>query len=76
VLRGLFGKFNPSRGDIVFSRAGELRGLMVNSSDCLTIHSFAATTSFSFNENLRNLHTGGMLSQLFGYVFELPERLH
>ena len=24
VLRGLFGKFNPSRGDLVFSKTGEL----------------------------------------------------
>jgi hypothetical protein len=25
-LKGLFGKFNPSRSDLVFSRTGELLG--------------------------------------------------
>ena len=42
LLKGLFGKFNPSRGDLVFSRAGELLGIMVNNTYCLMIHDFAA----------------------------------
>ena len=75
LLRGLFGKFNPSRGDLVFSRTGELLGLMVNNTYCLTIHHFAAAANFPFNEDLRGQHTGGTLAQLFGYVFELPGRL-
>ena len=41
LLKGLFGKFNPSRGDLVFSRAGELLGIMVNNTYCLTIRNFA-----------------------------------
>ena len=75
LLRGLFGKFNPSRGDLVFSRTGELLGLMVNNTYCLTIHHFTSAASFPFNVDLRGRHTGGTLSQLFGYVFELPGRL-
>jgi len=35
LLKGLFGKFNPSRGDLVFSRTGELLGIMVNNIYCL-----------------------------------------
>ena len=34
LLRGLFGKFNPSRGDLVFSRTGDLLGVMVNGTYC------------------------------------------
>ena len=34
LLKGLFGKFNPSRGDLVFSRTGELLGIMANSTYC------------------------------------------
>ena len=28
VVRGLFGKFNPSHGDLVFNKSGELLGVM------------------------------------------------
>src|SRR5208282_562617 len=41
LLKGLFGKFNPSRGDLVFSRNGELLGVMANSTYCLMLHKFA-----------------------------------
>ncbi|HTQ50074.1 MAG TPA: hypothetical protein VMJ12_05135 [Candidatus Acidoferrales bacterium] len=75
LLKGLFGKFNPSRGDLVFSRAGELLGIMVNNTYCLTIHHFAPAATFAFGQDLRNRHTGDTLSQLYGYVFQLPLRL-
>ena len=39
-LKGLFGKFNPSRGDLVFSKTGELLGVMANNTYCTMIHSF------------------------------------
>jgi len=75
LLKGLFGKFNPSRGDLVFSRTGELLGIMVNDTYCLTIRGFAPGATFAFGQNLHNQHTGGTLSQLYGYVFQLPLRL-
>jgi len=75
LLKGLFGKFNPSRGDLVFSRTGELLGIMVNGSYCLTIHTFATTDTIPFDEDLRKRPTGGMLAELYGYVFNMPPRL-
>jgi hypothetical protein len=75
LLKGLFGKFNPSRGDLVFSRTGELLGIMVNNTYCLTIRAFAPAATFAFGKDLRNQHTGGTLSQLYAYVFQLPLRL-
>jgi hypothetical protein len=75
LLRGLFGHFNPSRGDLVFSRTGELLGIMVNNTYCLMIRNFAAAATFPFNQNLSSQHTGGMLSQLYDYLFQLPSRL-
>jgi hypothetical protein len=75
LLKGLFGKFNPSRGDLVFSRTGELLGIMVNSVYCLSIHDFATAATIPFNEDLRNRHTGGMLTELYGRIFQLPLRL-
>ena len=53
LLKGLFGKFNPSRGDLVFSRTGELLGIMVNDTYCLTIRNFAAAATFPFDQDLQ-----------------------
>jgi hypothetical protein len=46
VLKGMFGKFNPSRGDLVFSRTGEILGIMANDTYCLVIRKFSATSTF------------------------------
>jgi hypothetical protein len=37
--------------------------------------SFAAAAPLSFNEDLHSRHTGGTLSKLYDYVFQLPLRL-
>jgi hypothetical protein len=76
LLKGiLVGKFNPSRGDLVFSRTGELLGVMVNNTYCLNIRDFAAAATFQFNEDLRGRHTGATLARLYNFVFQLPLRL-
>ena len=75
LLKGLFGKFNPSSGDLVFSRTGELLGIMANGTYCLVLHDFSADVSFPFGRDLRARHTGDELSQLYSYVFNLPARL-
>ena len=75
LLKGLFGKFNPSRGDLVFSRTGELLGIMVNNTYCLTLHGFAAAATFAFDQDLRSRHTGGTLAQLYDGIFQMPQRL-
>jgi hypothetical protein len=75
LLKGLFGKFNPSRGDLVFSRTGELLGIMANSTYCLVLHDFMATATFQFGPDVRAQHTGDALSRLYSYIFNLPLRL-
>ena len=75
LLKGLFGKFNPSRGDLVFSRTGELLGIMANSTYCLVLQDFTATATFQFGPDVRAQHTGNTLSRLYSYVFNLPLRL-
>jgi hypothetical protein len=75
LLKGLFGKFNPSRGDLVFSRTGELLGIMANSTYCLMLHDFTATATFQFGPDVRAQRTGDALSRLYSYVFNLPLRL-
>ncbi len=73
LLKGLFGQFNPSRGDFVFSGAGELLGIMVNNTYCLTLRDFASAASFTFNKDLRP--TGQTLASLYDYVFQMPQQL-
>ena len=75
LLKGLFGKFNPSRGDLVFSRNGELLGVMANSTYCLMLHQFAAAGTLQFGKDSHGQHTGSILSEMFTYVFNLPSKL-
>ena len=75
VLKGLFGKFNPSRGDLVFSRSGELLGIMANASYCMMLRTFDAGASFQFGQDVRPQHTGGTLSLLYSQVTQLPFKL-
>jgi hypothetical protein len=75
LLKGLFGKFNPSRGDLVFSRTGELLGIMVNNTYCLTLRGFAAAAAFPFDQDLTSRHTGDTLARLYDTMFEMPPRL-
>jgi hypothetical protein len=72
LLKGLFGKFNPSRADLVFSRNGELLGIMANNTYCLVLRDFTAAATFQFGTDMRAQHTGGTLSRLYDRVFNLP----
>ena len=74
-LKGLFGKFNPSRGDLVFSRTGELLGVMANSTYCIMIKNFKATATFQFAQDVRNQQTGETLARLYSLIARLPYKL-
>jgi hypothetical protein len=74
-LKGLFGKFNPSRGDLVFSRTGELLGVMANGTYCVMIKTFAATATFQCAADVRNQETGATLQRLYSLIARLPSKL-
>ena len=74
-LKGLFGKFNPSRGDLVFSKTGELLGIMANATYCMMIHSFDAAATLRFGQNLREQHTSDTLALLYSMVTGMPLKL-
>lgn len=74
-LKGLFGHFNPSRGDLVLSRTGELLGVMANSTYCMMIRSFDAGATFRFGEDIRAEHTGVVLAGLYSQVAQFPLKL-
>jgi hypothetical protein len=74
-LRGLFGKFNPSRGDLVFSRTGELLGVMVNGTHCLMVRKFDPAATLQFGDDVRAQRVGETLASLYFHVSQLPVRL-
>ena len=75
-LKGLFGIFNPSRGDLVFSRTGELLGVMANSTYCMMIKNFNPTATLQFAQDVRNQQPGETLARLHSLIARLPSKLH
>jgi hypothetical protein len=74
-LRGLIGRFNPSRGDLVFSKTGEMLGVMANSSYCLMMRSFSPEATLQFGDDVRAQHTGATLSALYSHLLTMPFKL-
>lgn len=74
-VKGLFGQFNPSRGDLVFSKTGELLGVMANNSYCLVLQDFPAAATFQFTQDARSQRTGSTLAYLYSRVSSLPSKL-
>jgi hypothetical protein len=74
-LKGIFGKFNPSSGDLVLSKNGELLGVMANSTYCAVIRNFEPSATFRFGADGRNQDTAQTLSALYAYVSDMPYKL-
>jgi hypothetical protein len=74
-LKGLIGKFNPSRGDLVFSKTGEILGVMANSTYCLMLRNFTIEATFQFGADVRAQHTGATLSALYAHLLSMPFKL-
>jgi hypothetical protein len=74
-LGKLVGKFNPSRGDLVFAKSGEIIGLMVNKEYCALLSSFVPQATIPTGTNLNNEAIGLRLSKMQGQLSELPDSL-
>ena len=74
-LRGLFGKFNPSRGDLVLSKNGELLGIMANNTYCLRLTRFDPAATFRCGPDTRPQNTAQVLALLYNQVAGLPGKL-
>lgn len=75
TLRGLFGKFNPSSGDLVLSRTGELLGVMANNTYCVHLHSAAAQAAFALGPQIKDQGTSETISSLYSMVANMPYKL-
>lgn len=73
ILGRLFGgEFAPSRGDLVFSKTGELIGMMVNNEYCALIDNFLPGATLQFNDLGGS---GRTLLRMNERVINLPQRL-
>ena len=71
----LVGKFAPSSGDLVFTKGGELLGLMVNKEYCLLLTEFTPAYHVQTGIGIGDQRTGVLLSQLYGQVARMPSKL-
>ena len=75
IFKRLFGDFAPSRGDLVFSKTGELLGIMVNSDYCALLKDFTPTKTIRTGDDIVAQHTGSLLDGLSARVLALPLKL-
>ncbi len=75
LFKRLFGDFAPSRGDLVFSRTGELLGIMVNSDYCALLRDFTPMVTIPAGEEKAAPNTSAMLDSLSARVQQMPIEL-
>ena len=75
VFKRLFGDFAPSRGDLVFSKTGELLGLMVNSDFCVVIRDFTVSRSIKTGDDVKSQNTSQIFDELSARYRNLPLNL-
>lgn len=75
LMKRLFGDFSPSRGDLVFSKTGELLGIMVNSDYCALVTNFLPSHTLPTGDELTDRPTGAVLDALVARYRALPLKL-
>ncbi len=74
IVTRLFGEISPKRGDLVFSKAGELIGILVNSDYCAVLGDFTATHTVRTGDNPQPA-MAGVLGDLQARWSRLPTKL-
>jgi|GEM_PF-266039 len=74
-LSRLFGEFSPSTGDLVFSKTGELLGVMVNRRYCVVLNDFRTAEDLKFHENLDAVPTGRKFEEMRFLLDRLPSEV-
>jgi hypothetical protein len=75
IFKRLFGDFATSRGDLVFSKSGELLGIMVNSDYCVLLGDFTPSATIQAGTDTSSQHTGAILDTLAARVQAMPLEL-
>ncbi|MCF7688615.1 MAG: hypothetical protein K9M98_00965 [Cephaloticoccus sp.] len=75
LMKRLFGDFAPTRGDLVFSKTGELLGIMVNSDYCAMVTNFLPSRSLKTGDDITGQETGTSLDAMVTRYRSLPLKL-
>lgn len=76
VFSRIFGDFSPSKGDLVFSKTGELLGLMVDSRYCVIIGNLLGAETLPLARPFEDNEFKRVISSLRNRYKQLPEALH
>jgi hypothetical protein len=74
IVTRLFGEISAKRGDLVFSKTGELIGMMVNSEYCALLGDFAVAHTLKAGESI-GPGTRSVIADLQARVLRLPAKL-
>ncbi len=74
-LGKMFGKFSPTRGDLVFTKQGDLLGIMVNNAYCLLLGSVQPARTVRLGESIADQRTGRIGGEVAARVQALPFKL-
>jgi X-X-X-Leu-X-X-Gly heptad repeat protein len=75
LFKRLFGDFSPKRGDLVFSKSGELLGIMANNDYCALLKNFTPAKTIQAGTGIRNQTTGALFDGLIARVRAMPAKL-
>lgn len=71
----LFGKFTPSRGDLVFSKTGEVLGIMANNEYCLVLDDLTTGGTVTLGARIQDAKNAQTISDMGFRVSMLPAKL-
>ncbi|MBI3886871.1 MAG: hypothetical protein HY302_14255 [Opitutae bacterium] len=75
IVTRLFGEFSPKRGDLVFSKSGDLIGMMVNNDYCAVLGDFRAAHTLTAGDDVVQPKTGATFADLAARWQRLPFKL-
>jgi X-X-X-Leu-X-X-Gly heptad repeat protein len=75
IVTRLFGEIAPKRGDLMFSKQGDLIGLMVNNDYCAVLGDFRAAQTLPVGEDVVQPKTSAIFAELGARLQRLPFKL-
>lgn len=75
IFSSIFGDFSPSIGDLVFSKTGELLGVMVNKRYCALVNNFVPVASYPIQGEVNKDELGRVLKTLDSTLGSFPSPL-
>jgi hypothetical protein len=75
LFKRIFGDFAPSRGDLVFSRTGEILGIMANSDYCVLLKDFSPTVTIPAGDEPATADTSALLNSMAARMQQMPIEL-